>query len=204
MSGPMKPGKGALDKWSHRQLVAEVERLRREAGTTPADAAKAESEDARLRARVAVLTRRLAEAGDDAAFRGIALEQFAGRPALAKLRRAWTEFVAAVERLPDHRAAFGMAEVRARVAAELVPDLYLMGLTPPRSAGEAAERDQLRRYLDDPAFVAVMARPEPWASRLRTEFVSAVARTYLRVSVWRTFDRGTDEGALDKKGNVYK
>lgn len=137
--------------------------------------------------------------------RGVAGVKVAGKPALSDFRKeTWTEFTFAVGRLPGLRARYGMGFVRMEVARTLLPDLYLLGLAPPRGPIEARERDTLRRCLDSTPFLALLTRPEPWADRLRALFISRVARSYYRSSVYTAYETATSEEKLDKLGTVYK
>lgn len=191
---PFPRGK-PTEKWSSRQLVRYIEAHEGET--------RGESEG-RARAREEALLKELVAARGEAQG-GVAGQRVAGRPALAQYRReTWARFALAVERLPSVRATEGMAGVRLAVASELLPDLYMLGLTPARGPVEATQRDEIRRVLDSPAFVAVLARDDPWADHLRVLFLSETARRYFRPSVWAVYEHGSDELKADRWGTVVK
>lgn len=184
-------------KWSARQLLAYI----RAYMETPDDRRPgAEAERARARAREERLEVELRAARETAA-KGVAGRSVAGKPALSDFRKeTWRQFADAINRLPDVRRRDGIAGVRLYAATDLLPDLYLLGLTPPRSKAEAMERDRLRRFLDSRPFMAIMARPEPWADRLRELFLAQAARTFFRPSVWITYEKSSDMPAEELSG----
>ncbi|MCI4320526.1 MAG: hypothetical protein L3K23_10445 [Thermoplasmata archaeon] len=192
------------ERWSAGMLIDEVKRLRAE-GTGSVDDRVRQVSDKYERARgdVERLSKELA-AARGLRPTGIAGERVAGKRALSEFRQTWREFTDAVVNLPEIRAAYGMDGVRLVVATDLIPDLYLLGLTAPRGSIDARERDRLRRILDSPSLVAIMARPEAWADRMRTLFLSQAARSFFRASVWAVYEHASDEGRIDRYGTVVK
>lgn len=183
------------DKWSARQLL---ELLRRREAETP------DEESERLRARVEELSIEL-RAAREANVQGVAGDRVAGKKSVADLRTGtWRRFSNAVERLPIVRRSEGMREVRMRIASDLIPDLYLLGLEPPKGTVEARERDRLRRCLDHPAWQALLSRPDASADRLRILFLSQVARAYLRPSIYAVYENGSEDAKVDRWGEVIK
>jgi hypothetical protein len=206
--GTLGPKSSAAQLWAALQQ----ERARHAAKPSGADQAdllenqaRLFASDVRASAREEALLKELAAARDEARSLGVAGERVAGKPAVADFRRTWERFAGAVLRLPDTRRQEGMKGVRLVVASDLLADLYLLSLGPPRGVTEARERDRLRRVLETPSFLAVLSRDEPWADRLRVLFLSQVARTYFRPSVWRAYEEASsDVPAADKWGTVYK
>lgn len=196
--------KDLSERSSARELWAELKRRERLKAEPSAELDELRGDIERAHARENLLSSELAAARADASDAGISDESIAGKPAIAKYRREWKRFANAVLRLPRVRQTEGFYAVRIAVAKELDADLALFELDAPRGEIAARERDRLRRQLDTPAFVAVMARPETWADYQRLLFLSQVVRAYFRPSVWRVYDRATDEGALDRYGTVFK
>lgn len=192
-------------KSSARQLWAEIERLRaRESATdVERDAAQA-AEIERAHARATHLQDELEAARGSAEAVGLAEEEFAGKPAIAKYRQAWARLTDAIWRLPTVAVEQGERAARNAIAARLDADLRLFELDAPRSESEARERDNLRRRFDDPAFAALLMDPAPYADGFRRQCVSALTRVYFRPAIWRLYGRAPDEGAIDKLGTVYK
>ena len=162
------------------------------------------SEIERGHAREEALLNELAAARTEATDAGIGGISVAGKPAIAKFRAAWGKFADAVLRLPDVRQQAGLSAVRVVVAKDLVADLRLFELDAPRGRIEARERDRLRRLLDHPAMLDVFSNSASWAQYFRVLFLSQVVRSYVRPSVWRTYEKASDEGIRDTLGTVYK
>ena len=160
----------------------------------------ADSSDARARA----LAKELSDARTEAAETGAAGETFAGKPALVDLMRAWRRFSTAVKNLPAVRERYGPDAVRLAVASRLIPNLYLLGLTAPRSESEAHDRDRVRRMLDHPVLLALLCRSEPWGARARVAFLSLAARCFLRPTYYAVYDKSAERGDADSLGTVYK
>lgn len=193
-----------LDKWSARQLAAEVRRLRAEAKNPDGETGELRLALERARTREAALLSELAAARAEADAEGIAPDEVAGKPAVAKLRRTWRRFTDAVLRLPTVAAKEGFLAARLVVAKELVPDLVVFEADAPRGDIEARDRDRLRRLLDNPAYVNLLMAPSEWADVARIQFLSQAARAYLRPTVWKLYEHAPDEGVLDRGGTVYK
>lgn len=187
---------------SARQLWAEVERLR--GSGDDERVAELTTEVERARAREAGLLSELGAARAQASSSGVAAESVAGKPALAKARDAWGRFADAVLRLPETRAAEGFDRVRVAVAKNLVADMELFDLAWPRSRSEARERDRLRRFLTNPAWLDAMSDPHPAHDLMRSLYLAQVVRAYFRPSVWRIYEKASDEGIRDGLGTVYK
>lgn len=194
---------------SGAQLWSEVERLRRSAGDTRRTVAKERfdelaSELERARAREGALIEDLRTAREAASEEGLSSESIAGKPALSKLRRTWSRFAGAVMRLPILRRSRGLGGVRLAVSTDLMADLDLFELDAPHGRVASLMRDRLRRQLTHPALMVRLASDGSAADYHRTLFLAAVARYYLRPSVWRTYDKASDEGVRDALGTVYK
>lgn len=194
-----------MEKWSAGQLLAEVRRLQKR-GTVEATTREADldAELGRARAREASLLNELSAARGEADAEGIAPDEVAGKPAVAKYRRLWMRFSLAVTRLPAVRRQRGYAVAEMTVARDLVGDLQLFEADAPRGKAEVRERDRLRRMLTSPAFKTLLMRDDAWADTARVQFLSQVARAFLRPSIWTIIDKSPDEGALDRLGTVYK
>lgn len=199
----MKP-KTPMEKWSARQLLAEVRRLEGERKHPRKASDDLRDQLERARAREAILLSELAAARAEADSEGIAPDEVGGKPAVAKLRRTWARFTDAVLRLPAVAAREGFNAARLVVARQLVPDLVLFEADAPRGDIEARERDRLRRLLDNPAYVNVLMVPSDWADVARIQFLAQAARAFLRPTVWKLYEHAPDEGVLDRQGTVFK
>jgi hypothetical protein len=205
------PGPKETGARNYAEVVLLRERLksleRAQADGVPIGEAQARldaEESERARAREGHLLDELEAARGNAEATGLAGEEIAGKPALAKYRRKWSEFSDAVLRLPRVAVEEGRSYALGEIARKLDADLRLFELDAPRGETEARERDRLRRFLDDPAFAAILMEPAPWADLFRRQFLSNAARVYLRPSLWRIYGRAPDEGAMDRLGTVIK
>lgn len=199
----MKP-KTPREKWSAAQLLAELKRVEKERSSPDGRIAELEAEAERARTRESALLSELAAARGEADADGIVPDEVGGKPAVAKLRRAWGRFSDAVLRLPTVAAKDGFNAARLVVAKQLVPDLLVFEADAPRGEIESKERDRLRRLLDNPAYVALLMTPSDWANAVRIQFLAQAAHAFLRPTVWRLYENAPDEGALDTKGTVWK
>jgi len=165
------------------------------------------TENARARAHEAALLEELAAARGEETAAGIAGDAVAGKPALAQFRqKTWRKFSRAVTRLPLVLESKGWNYVRLVAATDLDADLYLLGVSEPAGPLIAQERDEIRRFIDHPARLANLCRPETWADALRADFLSNAARVYFRPSVPVIYERASEQGVLDRRvqGTVFK
>jgi hypothetical protein len=193
---PLGPKSSAGELWT------EVERLRE--GSDDERFAELTTELERARARETAALSEVAAARATASRVGIAGESVGGKPALSKYRATWAEFADAVMNLPEVRRVDGWAKVRETVARDLAADLRLFELDAPRGRIEARRRDRLRRQLDSRAWLRCITTSEPWGATYRATFLQQVVRCYFRPSVWRIFEKASDEGIRDGLGVVYK
>ena len=194
---------------SGAQLWAEVERLRRARGDTRRTVSRELFEETtalleRARARESAAIDEVSALRMAAAEQGIVEESFAGKPALTKLRKTWTRFSDAVMRLPATRRARGLGGVRIVANMDLMADLNLFELDAPHGRVAADMRNMLRRFLTHPARLAALSADGDAATYARTLFLAQVSTYFLRTSVWRTYEKASDEGIRDALGTVYK
>lgn len=201
-------GKPLTERSSSAQLWAEVKRLRKH----QADPHGADAEETVELKALLERTRAQASAAldENAALRmaasdeGIAHDELAGKPALAKYRRTWTEFADAVARLPDTLRKFGMGAVADDCAIDLSADLDVFELDAPRGAVAAALRDRLRRQLTHRGFQASLAASDGAGAYHRRTFLSMVARYFFRSSVQKVYHEAAEEAKADRWGTVMK
>jgi hypothetical protein len=196
--------RGLSDKSSAGQLWGEVQRLRALRSNPSRETSELREELERARARETYLMSELSAAQSAGAEDGIAPDEVAGKPAVAKFRRIFRKFSDAVLRLPATYRRHGHATAEMVIAKTLVADLELFELDAPRGTVESRERHRLRAMLVSPAFKALLMRDEPWAEHARIQFLNGVARSFFRPSVWRSYQHSPDEGAIDKWGTVVK
>lgn len=203
MKAPLGP------KSSGRALWEEVQRLRRNAGSGRRTVARAEYDELkadleRTRTRAEALLSEVSAARTAASDEGVAEDSVGGKPALAKMRATWNRFASAVLRLPATRAAVGMGGLRLTVAKNLSADLSLFELDAPHGERTAEVRNLLRRQLSHPSLLAALASDGSRGDYHRALFLFMVERYFLRPSIWRIYEKASDEGLRDTYGTVLK
>jgi hypothetical protein len=207
MAGHRKGRRHPLsERSSSSELWREVGRLRSRGSSVAATEAEAENTRRvdEANSRVETLARELAAARSEADTEGVTGEQVAGRPSISQLRAVWRRFTKAVYRLPDTRSEEGMRGVHHAAATRLIPDLDTFVFREPRGPIEADARHNVRRVLTMPSQLALLSRPEPWAERLRYDYLAEASRVFYRPAVTAAFDKSSEEGHLDSLGTVNK
>ncbi len=124
---------------------------------------------------------------------GVAGEAVGGRPSIAALRtETFKRFALQILNLPSQVAKHGLAYVETTKSASLVPDYDVLCLGPPPNRRTTEAREELRRWLTDPAKFRILCGRDPAGEMLRRRMLQDTSRFCFLPSVHQLFQKSTE------------
>ena len=123
---------------------------------------------------------------------GIAGDAVYDRPALAMARRAKKDLTNAVHDLADLARDQGFGAAALKASTDLLDDLSLLSIAPPRGPAQAQRRSLVRRWLTHPGLLAQLVEDKPGRIYALKVFDELVSSAYSEPAFRRVFERSAE------------